>query len=89
MSNLSARYRELEVRLLHIRWVHGGQDSAEEESLLGEMDDLWWKLTTHEREDLRKDPLPEGPMETQPAQLVDQNVWHEHREAPRIPRKAA
>ncbi len=89
MSERPGRYREFEIRLLHTRWVHGGQESAEEDALLEEMDDLWWKLTEQERESLRKDPLPEGPVETQPARLADRDVWHEHSEAPRIPREAA
>jgi hypothetical protein len=72
-----------------MRWIHGGQESAEEDAILDQMDDLWWQLTEQERECLRRDPLPEGPVEAQLAQLNDRNVWHEHSVAPRISREAA
>lgn len=60
MSDQLARYREFERRLLDLRGVHGGQESSEEDTLLAEMDDLWWKLSEQEKESVRKDPLPEG-----------------------------
>jgi len=52
-----ARYRQLERRLWMARWKHGEQESAQEDALLDEMEDVWTKLTADEQALLRT----EGP----------------------------
>src|SRR5258708_1313969 len=48
-----AQYRQLEIRLWWTRWRYEGQESAEEDALLDEMDHIWLNLTDHERSLLR------------------------------------
>ncbi len=50
MSEFLKQYRDLDRRLLYIRWMHGGLESASEDDILDQMDDLWWKFTEEERE---------------------------------------
>lgn len=63
------RYRELERKLIHVRWLHRGLDSSEEEALLEEMDAAWWKMSEEQRARIdaepprsliRSEPLPVG-----------------------------
>jgi hypothetical protein len=51
-------YRQLEHRLWMVRWRHEGQESAEEDTILDEMEDTWMNLTEDERALLRL----EGPI---------------------------
>jgi hypothetical protein len=50
-------YRRLERRLWLIRWRNAGQESAEEDATLDEMDSAWRQLLDRERAILRT----EGP----------------------------
>ena len=56
MSNELRRYQELEDDLVAVRWRHAGFDSEEEDRLLEEMDGLWWRLSTTERDALQARP---------------------------------
>ena len=48
-----ARYRELELRLWMTRWRHAGQESAEEDVILDEMEEVGLNLIEDERAVLR------------------------------------
>jgi len=48
-----AHYRQLERRLWMARWRHEGQESAEEDAILDEMEDIWIDLIEEERALLR------------------------------------
>lgn len=43
------RYRNLESALVHVRWVHRGLESAEEDALLDEMEAAWQDLSPEEQ----------------------------------------
>jgi hypothetical protein len=51
------QYRQLERRLWMTRWRHEGQESAEEDAILDEMENVWMKLVEDEQALLRR----EGP----------------------------
>src|SRR5438105_8832546 len=53
MTKDLAHYRQLERRLWMTRWRHEGQESAEEDAILDEMENTWMKLTDDERDLLR------------------------------------
>jgi hypothetical protein len=57
MSKEFVRYRQLERRLWMTRWRHQGEESAEEDGVLDEMEAAWADLTESERAVLRT----EGP----------------------------
>lgn len=48
-TTLVVRYRALHGRLRAVRDAHGGEESHEEDLLLGEMDSVWWQLAPSER----------------------------------------
>ncbi len=50
MSEAFERYRSLEHDLIHIRWQHAGFDSEEEESILEDMDVVWYELSEEEQQ---------------------------------------
>jgi hypothetical protein len=49
MTEHLAHYRQLERRLWMVRWRHEGEESAEEDAILDEMEDTWMNLTEDER----------------------------------------
>lgn len=53
MTKDLARYRQLEGRLWMTRWMHEGQEAAEEDAILDEMEDTWMNLAEDERALLR------------------------------------
>ncbi len=53
MTKDLARYRQLESRLWMTRWRHEGQESAEEDAILDEMEDAWMDLIEEDRALLR------------------------------------
>jgi hypothetical protein len=53
MARDLAHYRQLERRLWMARWRHEGQESAEEDAILDEMEDTWINLIEEERDLLR------------------------------------
>lgn len=53
MSKELIRYRRLERRLWLTRWRHEGQESAEEDSILDEMEVAWMDLSETEQATLR------------------------------------
>jgi hypothetical protein len=55
-SELYARYQSLDDRLTRIRSRHGGRESKEEDKIVEQLADLWWKLTDDERRTLRALP---------------------------------
>jgi len=57
MTEHLVHYRQLELRLWMTRWRHEGEESAEEDAILDEMDDAWSGLSEDERNLLRH----EGP----------------------------
>jgi len=73
MTKDLARYRELELRLWMTRWKHEGEESAEEDAILDEMDDTWMNLTDDEQALLRLEGPRCWPMESSslPPQLAD------------------
>jgi hypothetical protein len=77
MSDALARYRELEGKLLHTRWVHGGLESSEEDDLLEEMDGVWWELAPEEHALLNSEGSKTLIRDRVPATrtTVDVDVW--------------
>ncbi|WP_321475216.1 hypothetical protein [uncultured Paludibaculum sp.] len=73
MSKEFARYRRLERRLWMTRWRHEGEESAEEDEILDEMELTWTDLPESEQAVLRT----EGPrcwptdMSALPPQFAD------------------
>jgi hypothetical protein len=59
MPTALERYRQLRNKLDHIREVQG-ENSNDEESVLDEMDDVWYELTHEEIEALNSDPPRPG-----------------------------
>lgn len=57
MSKEFVRYRRLERRLWMTRWRHAGNESAEEDETLDEMESAWMDLSESEQAILRT----EGP----------------------------
>ena len=53
MAKDLAHYRQLERRLWMTRWRQEGQESAEVDTILDEMEDAWINLTEDERALLR------------------------------------
>ena len=51
-----AHYRRLERRLWMARWIHGGEESVEEDAAIEEMEDAWLRLTDDEQDLLRREP---------------------------------
>jgi hypothetical protein len=49
MSEFYLQYQALRRKLRFIRWTNNGYDSEEEDAVLDEMDDVWWKLSESER----------------------------------------
>ena len=49
MSDALSRYRSLERKLIHTRWMNLGYESAEEDVLLEDMDEVWCQLSEEER----------------------------------------
>ena len=50
MSEAFERYRSLELDLIYVRWQHAGFESEEEESILEDMDVVWYELSEEEQE---------------------------------------
>ena len=42
------KYRQKSEELDEVRELHGGKESPEEDALLKELDELWWRLTKEE-----------------------------------------
>lgn len=51
-------YLQLELRLAHIRWIHGGLESEQEHAVIDQMEQLWWKLTQEEQTHLNNEAAP-------------------------------
>jgi hypothetical protein len=49
MSKNLANYRQLELRLWMTRWSNEGKESAEEDAIFDDMDDVWMALSEDER----------------------------------------
>jgi hypothetical protein len=56
MSESLERYLQHRRRLAHVRWVHAGFESPEEDALLDEMDETWHALDAADRAELRQRP---------------------------------
>ncbi len=50
MSEALQRYMRLRTALGHARWVALGEESDDEDSILDEMDGLWWAMMNEERQ---------------------------------------
>lgn len=48
MATVFERYMEKSRELDSVRKWHGGKESPEEDSLLEELDELWWELSKEE-----------------------------------------
>ena len=55
MSDALRRHRALERELIYIRWKYAGLESEEEESLLDAMEDIWYKLSKEEQNELNSE----------------------------------
>jgi hypothetical protein len=73
MTKDLAHYRQLERRLWMARWMHEGQESAEEDAILDVMEEIWMSLVEDERALLRLEGPRCWPTESSslPPQLAD------------------
>jgi hypothetical protein len=73
MSKDLLRYRHLERRLWITRWLHEGEDSTQEESILDEMEATWLNLSESEQAVLRTEGSRCWPMDpsSTPPQFAD------------------
>ena len=73
MTEHLTRYRQLERRLWMTRWRHEGRESAEEDTILDEMEMVWNDLPDEERRVLREEGPRCWPTESSsiPPQLAD------------------
>lgn len=85
MSDALKRYRDLEGRLIRIRWLHQGRESPEEDEILDAMDAAWWKLAESERSLLDAEGVRSlvrhGALPIRAAN--DEDVWSNPGEPPR------
>ena len=63
MTEELAQYRQLELRLWLTRWRHEGQESAEEDAILDEMDVIWRRLSENEQALLNREGATCWPFE--------------------------
>ena len=78
MDNLLDQYRSLEGDLIHVRWVYGGLESAEEDPILDKMEELWHDLSPQEQGQLNSEgtkSLISETLSTAPRELVDVDAW--------------
>ena len=73
MTRDLAQYRQLERRLWMTRWRHEGDESADEDAILDEMEQSWMSLAEDERSLLSREGPRCWPMEPSswPPQLAD------------------
>jgi hypothetical protein len=73
MSKELLRYRRLERRLWMTRWLREGEESAEEDAILDEMDAAWQDLSESEQAVLRAEGPRCWPMDSSamPPQFAD------------------
>lgn len=50
------QYRQLEEQLIKVRDANDGRESAKEDALLDQMDDVWWSLSEDDRRRLQAEP---------------------------------
>ncbi|WP_437714494.1 hypothetical protein WMF45_50015 [Sorangium sp. So ce448] len=77
MSDALAKYRELEARLVHIRWIHRGLESQEEDEILDKMDGAWSRLSAQEQSEVNAAP-PRSLLQRERAitrTTMDTDVW--------------
>lgn len=77
MSDALAKYRELEARLVHIRWIHRGLESQEEDEILDKMDGAWSRLSVQEQSEVNAAP-PRSLLQREHAitrTRMDTDVW--------------
>lgn len=79
MNDAFSRYRELEEQLVRIRWMYQGMESDEEDAILEEMDEVWWRLTEEERQRLNEQKpesliLSKAPI-SRHRQFNDVDIW--------------
>lgn len=56
MSDALKRYRDIERDLIHVRWMHCGFDSPQEDLVIEALADAWTALTDEEREIIEAEP---------------------------------
>lgn len=73
MTREFVHYRQLERRLWLVRWRNAGEESAEEDEVLDEMDTTWMQLSERERAILRAEGPRCWPMDSSalPPQFAD------------------
>ncbi|HSN98910.1 MAG TPA: hypothetical protein VLS89_11515 [Candidatus Nanopelagicales bacterium] len=77
MSEALAKYRQLEEKLVRIRWIHRGIESPEEDDILEQMDSAWSRLTADEQAQVNAEPVRSLIREGRPTtrSMVDEDVW--------------
>lgn len=81
-----AEYRRLAHELFVLRWSMGGRESDEEEELLEQLDEVWWRLSDEQRSTINAEPPktliktddePAEPprLEERPRHEVDSGLW--------------
>lgn len=61
-SDALCSYRKLQLRLAHLRLIHLGHESPEEDALLEQMDATWWNMTSSERGVISQEPPLDAPI---------------------------
>ena len=57
MNNALKKYRAFQEKLAYLRWINLGCESAQEDVLLEQMDDVWWELSPDEKDLLSSEPV--------------------------------
>ncbi len=55
MTKTMEQYLELHDKLEAVRCLYGDKESDEEDRILEEMDDVWWKLSESDKDRLRNE----------------------------------
>ena len=80
MSEAFEKYRRLQDKLIWIRRQYLGHESDEEDTLLEEMDGVWWSLTGDERAAVSADQRGASPMRRRVRQRGNSNGMSSQRE---------
>lgn len=77
MNNVMEKYQAFQEKLAYLRWINLGRESAQEDALLEQMDDVWWELSSEEKNTLSSKPIPQGlivPSGGFPSTVVDNDI---------------
>ena len=79
MSDALQQHRALERELIYIRWKYAGLESEEEESILDAMEDIWYKLSEEEQNELNSEGtqslMRDNNAKSSARNWMDEDIW--------------